>query len=473
MLQLLLSQHSKISTSAEPWVALPFLAPITPGLHRSSYNSLWASEAIKEYLLDNKTTEKEIQKVISSALLSVYNLAQKDKPENLFLDKTPRYYMILEKLQELFPEAKFIILKRNPAHVLKSILRTWVKDEYSKLLNYRYDLFMAPQKITQSLSNKNKNLYQTSYEEVVNDPQKTIQGICHFLQIPFEANCISYENEQFQKWKFGDKSGITRHNSPKKNKSSEINDTHNDLINSYISNLGKEVMNKLGYDYENTLVEFPLINPSKSPFDWNNILKENLTITDLLQYSSFQLSLKPQTSNIKKAFDELANFIQDEKQKNPELIEAIEESQLQQASLLSMRVFSTKRNNFLKNTILARELLVKNIKLQTKLLLAEHGGKIKIALYGKGDHSSWLLSNFPEISSRTVIIFDDNCSGVESLKGISVVKPEQHLETKFDIIIPSSDTYQNQITSKIKTLFSKKVTIHLLYDQLPEGPYPK
>ena len=62
----------------------------------------------------------------------------------LVIDKTPRYWEMMNEIRELFPENKIIVLKRNPLEVTKSIFRTWNVDSLDKILPYRKDLLEGP-----------------------------------------------------------------------------------------------------------------------------------------------------------------------------------------------------------------------------------------------------------------------------------------------------------------------------------------
>ena len=61
-----------------------------------------------------------------------------DSDSIYFLDKTPRYYLILKELEQVFPDAKFIFLFRNPVQIYASMLSTWGKDTFKVFFKYRF-----------------------------------------------------------------------------------------------------------------------------------------------------------------------------------------------------------------------------------------------------------------------------------------------------------------------------------------------
>ena len=67
-------------------------------------------------------------KLLKSHILDLYReISKKNRNDDFiyFLDKTPRYYWILNEIHELFPEAKYIYLTRNPINVFSSTMTSW------------------------------------------------------------------------------------------------------------------------------------------------------------------------------------------------------------------------------------------------------------------------------------------------------------------------------------------------------------
>ena len=60
--------------------------------------------------------------------LNIYNRILDDAGRDVLVDKTPRYYLILPFLKQLFPNAKFVWIRRNPLDVAASFKTTWKVD---------------------------------------------------------------------------------------------------------------------------------------------------------------------------------------------------------------------------------------------------------------------------------------------------------------------------------------------------------
>ena len=119
--------------------------------------------------------------------------------KHFFLDKTPRYYYIIEELIKYFPESKIIILRRNPLYVLNSIIKTWVKKDYFLLSNYKDDLFLSLEKF-KKYSKNSDNIYNIHYEDLISDHKKSLKKLYSFLNIEYNEAFIKIKkNVNFTK----------------------------------------------------------------------------------------------------------------------------------------------------------------------------------------------------------------------------------------------------------------------------------
>ena len=250
LLQAILGSHPGIHTSSEPWIALmTFLA--RNRLHwESSFNSNWARLGINAFLEENEVPEQVIRDGIRDYLINIYQFCLEQSGKEFFLDKTPRYYEIIPELVETFPESRFIVLRRNPAHVMSSILKTWVKQDYEKLLYYRRDLIDAIEKINDFNTHGKSNFLDVYYEDVLDNPEKSIKGICDFIEIEFNASMMQYKkNEQ---WLFGDKKyqqwDSVKTTQSSANRFDNLNEKQLGLILNYVEGLGAELCSGFGYD---------------------------------------------------------------------------------------------------------------------------------------------------------------------------------------------------------------------------------
>ena len=155
LLQSILSNNDYINTASESWLLLPFLNIFDSSLIEAKYNQQLAVTGIFDFA--NKAGGKDVLiEKLKDFLLSVYGPLSIGNVKYV-LDKTPRYYEILPYIKKVFPEAKIILLKRNPFAVLNSIIDTWGDtNTIADLYLFKRDILYAPFLI-QSFLEKNRS----------------------------------------------------------------------------------------------------------------------------------------------------------------------------------------------------------------------------------------------------------------------------------------------------------------------------
>ena len=254
--QKLLGAHSNIYTRSEPWLMLhPSYTLKKTGIY-SEYNFNAERKAFEVFLDGLPEGKKTYIQSLNVMYLNLYSYYLYDTNYSYFLDKTPRYYLIVNELMQIYPEAKYILLIRNPLAVLGSIINTWVKESWYKLSEYNNDLTRAISEYIDIIDNKkkNKSFLIIHYEELLADNKKTLETIFDYLSVDYEAGVEDY-NQRSEKWMFGDQSSVY-----KKNTIDKDNDKKWQLglkepqywrvMYDYLHYIGKDDFDKLGYSFE-------------------------------------------------------------------------------------------------------------------------------------------------------------------------------------------------------------------------------
>ncbi len=103
--------------------------------------------------------------------------------------KSPNYYDAMAQLAQDFPDARFVVIFRNPADICRSIVRAGRKASWFSrpgmslraVLGYRE---MKQQ--TDLLGKMGARLHTLQYEELVREPEQELRKICAFLEIPYD-----------------------------------------------------------------------------------------------------------------------------------------------------------------------------------------------------------------------------------------------------------------------------------------------
>ena len=125
LLQRILGGHPDIHTVSEPWLMLhPFYALRGTSGISTEYSTYPAHRALMNFLSTFDQGEELFFEGVRRMYGHFYEKALDTSGSRYFLDKTPRYYLIIPELIQTFPKAKFIILLRNPLAVLSSMVKT-------------------------------------------------------------------------------------------------------------------------------------------------------------------------------------------------------------------------------------------------------------------------------------------------------------------------------------------------------------
>ena len=253
LLQRMLAGHSWIQTSAETWL---MLHPVY-GLRRrgisTDFRAIWAVAAVTEFLDQYADGRETYLEGVRAFAQTIYGTAMARGNRRRFLDKTPRYSMIVPELIELFPAARFILLLRNPLAVLNSELKTYIQGDWKKLANFAPDLIDAPARIVGASERFSDRVLQVRYEELVNQPEQELKRICRYLDVPWEPGLEDYSQTPAPRGVSNDPIGIHRHERPS---TDSLNTWHalgrheqtRYFALSYLESIGDDVVRQMGYD---------------------------------------------------------------------------------------------------------------------------------------------------------------------------------------------------------------------------------
>lgn len=214
MVQQLLLNRDEISSSPEPWQMLSLI--FTYKKHRvdTGYNPKFAVNNFNRFLNSTEMKLQGYKNRLQTLALELYN--EKRDGSIYFLDKTPRYYHIITELYDLFPDAKFIFLVRNPLSVFSSILDYNFKGDYFEFLKSQDrldDLFLAPKTIQKALDEQS-NFISINYEDAVLSSEETINKICGYLSIPESKNTLYELKDEFKESSALDTKSLHLHMEP-------------------------------------------------------------------------------------------------------------------------------------------------------------------------------------------------------------------------------------------------------------------
>lgn len=189
LLQRVLATHDEISTAPEPWILLPQIYALRERGAFAEYGQVPASRAIREFAQRLPNGEDDYFEELRAFVTRLYTKASRGEG-SYFLDKTPRYYFIVDDLFRLFPDAKFVFLWRNPLAVVASIVQTWGRGRWD-LERWRHDLFDGVSALTAGYERYAGRAHALRFEDLVSNPDASLGPVFDYLGLPYDPAVVT------------------------------------------------------------------------------------------------------------------------------------------------------------------------------------------------------------------------------------------------------------------------------------------
>lgn len=183
LLSAMLDNHPAIASPPEPWILLALHAlGQVDGRHPA--NAQLLGEAVAA-VLDPGTALAAAR----AAAQAVYGRTLAATGKTLFVDKTPRYHLILDYVETLFPDAPMIWLRRSPFDAAASYRTTWAIDMPALLRAGAddpsvFDLVPGLETLERFHAARPGRVLALRYEDLVADPAGELERILAHLGVP-------------------------------------------------------------------------------------------------------------------------------------------------------------------------------------------------------------------------------------------------------------------------------------------------
>lgn len=296
MLQRILAGQPQIHTTAEPWIMLHPIYALRSQGHDAEYNARLAHEALRDFYGALPDGQGDYEEAIRRMAFHLYGSATEQAGKRLFLDKTPRYYLVIPDLARIMSRARFIILLRNPLAVLNSMLNAYVKERWLLLPRLRNDLLLAPRLLVEARELLQERALVVQYETLVSEPEAQVAAICAWLGLTFQPAMLDYGDRQFAPNAMGDFSDLTEPTTSRLNGwlqlGGQAQTRH--LAQNYLEALGPELLAAMGYDYDdlkNQLLSQPA-RAGEVEVTWQQLFEPDPDFKKRIQYAETALLLE-------------------------------------------------------------------------------------------------------------------------------------------------------------------------------------
>jgi hypothetical protein len=260
LLQRILMRHSKIDSIAEPWILLPLAYALKSSGTRTTYAHSISSRGLRDLIKLMPNQEDDYYKYAGEFAAKLY--ASQIKSEgNYFLEKTPKYYLILPEIMKMFPDARFIFLFRNPVQIYASFLTTWGNNGFGKLHKWRhyYNLTHGYKMLSDGYELLKDRSYGIQYEQFVSDPEKYTEEILNYLELDYQEGLTHEVSAQEIKGSNVDPKVKQYKNVDKRSLSGWKNvfnsNYRKSIIKNYVEGLSEQTLSIQGYDKATILKE--------------------------------------------------------------------------------------------------------------------------------------------------------------------------------------------------------------------------
>ncbi|WP_372894782.1 sulfotransferase [Stieleria sp.] len=269
LLQTMLSRHDDVHAPGEAWLMLPLVHAIAGSRRdvQSPYDQCLADDAVGEFVRENLSGGwSEMQAEIGRAAARIYEAARVRAGASVLIDKTPRYYWIIEDLLSLIPDCRIILLRRNPLAVLSSIMETWTRrTRVGFLTDYRGDLLEAPARIAAAMSIQDDRIHSLRYEDLVRDPAQHLMQLQSFIGLHPVDGLQHYGSAERRT--YGDPKGVHQHAAAQLDsiekylRRAATRATDWRLMDDYRRHLGRDLLHRLGYDNDALKRQLDAVKP--------------------------------------------------------------------------------------------------------------------------------------------------------------------------------------------------------------------
>ena len=273
LVQRVLSAHPDVATAAEPWVALPPLLALRGEGIAADYDHAVLAKAVTAFAEQLPEGVRSYHRRVGELLSALYRDAA-PPGARWFLDKTPRYHMIVDELLACLPDARIIFLWRNQLAVVASLTQAYKVGWYP----YRHavDLYDGLASLTAAGARlvADPRVTAVRYESLVSDPAAWHALLAHLD--------LRLDDDQIAEAAGATLAGVV--GDPTQGRYEEVSDAplhkwrgvldsppRKDWALGYLDWIGEERLSVMGYDLQDLRGQLQAV-----PVDWRQAVPDVL-----------------------------------------------------------------------------------------------------------------------------------------------------------------------------------------------------
>ena len=256
-----------IKSTPEPWLLFPYFHWTENEGILSKYSSQAQKRAVTNFIADFPENSTGYEELLNKHLKEIYS-QYCDNGEIYFLDKTPRYYLIIDEIFKVFPNAKFVFLFRNPISIYNSILDTFCNNNFRFFARYHHDIYSGFELLSKSYEAHANKSFSMNYEQLISQPKEELESLMNYLDLDFSEKMMEdFHKHTFKKGSMGDPTGQFEYSDIQKKSNEKWKNNLSGLVRrSYVKSFLKKTSASAyanqGYDKKELTSEFKKIGVS-------------------------------------------------------------------------------------------------------------------------------------------------------------------------------------------------------------------
>ena len=130
---------------------------------------------------------------VRTGALELYRAFGKQQSAKVIGEKAPAYHACLPGVAQVFPQARFVVIWRDPVECCRSAVVAGRENRFFAQKGMMRRMLFGSQTLAhgvQWLRREKMSVHEVAYPEVVADPEKNLRAICEFAQIPFDPQML-------------------------------------------------------------------------------------------------------------------------------------------------------------------------------------------------------------------------------------------------------------------------------------------
>lgn len=292
LLQRILGSYPEIATAAEPWLLIPLVyTRRRRGVH-AEYEHGTLAAATEDFAAQLPGGAADWDAEVRAFAERLYRRSAREG-QRYYLDKTPPYFLIVEELFRIFPDAKFVFLWRNPLAVAAS-LADWPQGNWGGL--YRENLFYGLANLIAARERYADRSVAVRFEDYVSGDPDTWRRLMDHLELPFRPESLSAFAQVELDGRMGDKHGSALYGTLSREplekwRTTLANPLRKEAARRYLAWIGAERLAVMGYDARELSAQLEAM-----PVGIDNLAADARHLARALVRESFHARLRSMTN---------------------------------------------------------------------------------------------------------------------------------------------------------------------------------